>query len=123
MIVSQRDTIIEAEKLRKILSGNIKKYRKLLGLSQERLAEAAELSVQTVNDIEGCRTWVSDKTIVKLAQSLHIEAYQLLFPNTEAEKFFPVLTPAMILQTLQENIKKAIDQKFDEILRTEMPEQ
>jgi transcriptional regulator with XRE-family HTH domain len=94
-----------------------------LGLSQERLAEAAELSIQTVNDIEGCRTWVSDKTIVKLAQTLHIEAYQLLFPNSEAEKVFPVLTPAMILQTLQESIKKAVDREFDEVLRTEMPEQ
>jgi transcriptional regulator with XRE-family HTH domain len=123
MIAFQRDTIIEAKKLRKILSGNIKKYRKLLGLSQERLAEVAELSAQTVNDIEGCRTWVSDKTIVKLAQALHIEAYQLLFPNNEAEKVFPVLTPAMILQTLQENIKKAVDREFDEVLRTEMPEQ
>jgi transcriptional regulator with XRE-family HTH domain len=94
-----------------------------LGLSQERLAEAAELSVQTINDIEGCRTWVSDKTIVKLAQALHIEAYQLLFPNSEVDKLFPVLTPAMILRILQENIKKAIDQEFDEVLRTEMSEQ
>ncbi|MDR0662745.1 MAG: hypothetical protein LBF80_01515, partial [Spirochaetaceae bacterium] len=31
-------------------------------MSQEKLAELADVSVQTVNFIEGCRTWVSDKT-------------------------------------------------------------
>ena len=31
-----------------------------MGFSQEKLAELAEVSDQTINDIEGCRTWVSD---------------------------------------------------------------
>jgi hypothetical protein len=41
--------------------------------------------VYTGNDIEGCRMWVSDKTIIKLARVLHVEAYQLLVPIRPAE--------------------------------------
>jgi len=74
---------IEPEKLRMILSSNIKKQRKKLGFSQEKLAEAANLSSQTINDIEGCRMWVSDKTISKLAKVFNIEVYQLLVPLSQ----------------------------------------
>jgi DNA-binding XRE family transcriptional regulator len=76
---------IESDKLRKILSSNVKKHRKKLGLSQEKLAETANLSSQTINDIEGCRMWVSDKTIIKLATVFNIEAYQLLVPVGQSE--------------------------------------
>ena len=71
--------------LRKILSGNIKLKRKLLGFTQETLAEKAELSAQTVNDIEGCRTWVSDKPLIKLAEVLHTTPADLLVPLGETE--------------------------------------
>ena len=76
----------ETNELRKTLSLNIKKQRKILGLTQEKLAEAAKLSSQTINDIEGCRMWVSDKTIHKLAQVLHIDAYQLFKPIPPREE-------------------------------------
>ncbi|GHV55017.1 hypothetical protein AGMMS49579_16810 [Spirochaetia bacterium] len=74
-----------SEKLREILSANIKDRRRALGISQEKLAIAAELSSQTINDIEGCRMWVSDKSIVKLAGALKVEAYQLLDPAIKLE--------------------------------------
>ena len=79
--------LTDSEKLRKSLSSNIKKYRKTFGLSQEKLAEAAGLSFQTINDIEGCRMWVSDKSITKLAQVLQVEAYQLLIPENYTQGF------------------------------------
>jgi transcriptional regulator with XRE-family HTH domain len=106
----------DEEKLRRALSANIKRYRSKLGLSQERLAETVGLSDQTINDIEGCRTWVSDKTIVKIARAFNIEAYQLLFPQTEAEKLFPVRVPADILQDLKEIIKEDLDRRFNEVV-------
>ena len=87
-----------------------------MGFSQEKLAEAVGLSDQTINDIEGCRTWVSDKTIVKIARALETEVYQLLFPQTETEKLFPVKIPADILSDLKDTIKKDIDRRFGEIV-------
>lgn len=59
--------------------------RKRLGFTQETLAEKAELSAQTVNDIEGCRTWVSDKPLIKLAEALHTTPADLLVPLGETE--------------------------------------
>ena len=103
-------------KLRKLLSVNIKHYRAERGFSQEKLAEIVGLSSQTINDIEGCRTWGSAKTIVKIARALNIEAYQLLFPQNEAEKLFPVKVSADILQNLKDVIKDDLDRRFSEVV-------
>jgi transcriptional regulator with XRE-family HTH domain len=108
---------MESGELREILSLNIKKERKKLGLTQEKLAEIAELSSQTINDIEGCRMWVSDKTIIKLARALHIEAYQMLIP------IMPCETPAMnascnntLLFDLEDRVIRNIRQQFKEAI-------
>ena len=106
----------DMKKLRKILSVNIKKYRSELGLSQEKLSELVNLSDQTINDIEGCRTWVSDKTLIKIARALKVEIYQLLFPKTEENKLFPVRLPSDILNELHSNLENDIARRFDEIL-------
>jgi len=103
-------------KLRKVLSVNIKKYRAELGISQEKLAEMVALSDQTINDIEGCRNWVSDKTLVKIARALNVEAYQLIYPKSEAEKLFPVRLSSDILSELRSNLEKDIAQRFNEIM-------
>jgi transcriptional regulator with XRE-family HTH domain len=108
----------EFGKLRKILSGNIKKRRKILNISQEKLAELADLSAQTVNDIEGCRMWVSDKTMTKLAQALRVEAYQLLLPADTEEGGSEPKSPVEFLLTLRHHLKDYIDEQFDRILKT-----
>jgi transcriptional regulator with XRE-family HTH domain len=108
----------DADNLRKTLSSNIKKYRALLGLSQEKLAEAAGLSEQMVRDIESFRTWVSDKTIVKIAGALRVEAYQLLVPNSEAEKIHPVRLPADVLDDLLETVKGDLERRFKAVVVT-----
>jgi len=71
---------IKGLKLRQILAANIKENRRILGISQEKLAEMAGLSWQTVNSIECQRTWVSDNTLEALAAVFKIETFQLLMP-------------------------------------------
>ena len=66
--------------LRKILSQNIKTVRNELHISQEKLAEYADISLSYMTDIERCRTWVSDKTLQSLAKALNMEAWELLSP-------------------------------------------
>ena len=66
--------------LRQILAANVKEQRRILGVSQEKLAELAGLSWQTVNSIECQRTWVSDNTLEALAGAFKLEAFQLLMP-------------------------------------------
>jgi transcriptional regulator with XRE-family HTH domain len=88
-------------------------------MSQEKLAAVTELSDQTINDIEGCRMWVSDKTISKLTKALHVEAYQLLLPNSDMDEKYFIPLPTAIFRSLQENIKNSIDLHFDAILSAE----
>lgn len=54
----------------------------MLGVSQEKLAEYAGISTMMVKDIEGCRTWVSDKTLMSLADALNIDIFRFFMPNT-----------------------------------------
>jgi transcriptional regulator with XRE-family HTH domain len=109
----------DADNLRKTLSANIKKYRALLGLSQEKLAEATGLSEQMVRDIESVRTWVSDKTIVKIARALRVEVYQLLLPGGEAEKLYPVRLPADVLNDLLETVKNDLERRFKAVVKSD----
>lgn len=70
-------TVIE---LKETLSKNIKKYRKGR-FTQETLAEAIGVSSQNINDIEGKRRWSREETLVKLADILGIEIYELFIPS------------------------------------------
>jgi len=103
----------DIEQVRKILSGNIKKYRKNFGYSQEKLAEKAGLSAQTLNDIEGCRRWISSKTMTKLANALNIVEYQLLIPENEEKAKKPRKSSLKSLISLHNNIINTINVQFD----------
>jgi len=98
--------------VRALLAANIKAGRRNLGFSQEKLAELAGLSTQTISDIEGCRTWVSDKTLLKLAEVFNIEIFQLLAPTDEDEKEAKLFLPQRI-SILRRNIKEDIDSRLD----------
>jgi transcriptional regulator with XRE-family HTH domain len=109
----------ESSGLRKVLSANIKKHRNIEGLSQEKLAERTGLSDQLIKDIEGCRSWVSDKTAVKLAIALNVEVYQLLYPQAEADRLHPVRLPSELLRKLRNEIKENIDRQFEAVVTDE----
>jgi transcriptional regulator with XRE-family HTH domain len=95
--------LIETNRLRTILSSNMRKQRKSLCISQEKLAEMAGVSTQTINDIECCRSWVSDKTIAKLAEVLGVDVFQLFVPEDVSGENAETLT--MALMRLRQDIK------------------
>jgi len=67
--------------LRSILSQNIKRFRKMKGLSQEKLAEKMDISTNYLSDVERGRSWISPFSLVKLANALEIEVYELFRPQ------------------------------------------
>jgi len=104
--------------LRAFLSANIKARREALNISQERLAELADVSVQMIRRIEGRRTWVSDKMLLNLAEVLGVAAYQLLVPSsneTTSENYGLV---SSLLRNLKQNIQDDINNRFDSIKTT-----
>jgi len=98
--------------VRKRLSANIKKGRERFGYTQEKFAEITDLSTQTISDIEGCRTWVSDKTLLKLAEVLRVDISQLLAPPLGIEKsdFINTQQVDLLRQLMKEDVDKRLDQ-------------
>ena len=104
---------VKKPNIRSILAINLKEHRKILGLSQEKLAEMAGLSWQTVNSIECNRTWVSDNTLESLAEALKIESFQLLLPIKSSQP--KVLNSSEAIKKMVK-IKRAFDDSFNEIV-------
>jgi transcriptional regulator with XRE-family HTH domain len=73
--------------LRAVLSSNIRKYRTRRGWSQLCLAEKIDLSANFISDLETCKGWVSPLTLVKLAEALEIEVFELFMPNCTERRY------------------------------------
>jgi transcriptional regulator with XRE-family HTH domain len=101
---------------KELLALNTKMLRKKCGFSQEKLAEAADLSAQSISDIEGCRTWVSDKTLEKLAQVFNVDIFQLFMPSNEDNgndlETFLYNRLIKLRTTMKEDIDKRLDQFY-----------
>ncbi|MCR5765564.1 MAG: helix-turn-helix domain-containing protein [Treponema sp.] len=91
---------------------NIRALRKKAGLSQEKLADKADISRQMMNDIEGRRRWLTKKTLVKLANALEVDVYKLFLPsaneNETTKGIYDYITKEVVLQ-----IKDAVDKTLD----------
>jgi transcriptional regulator with XRE-family HTH domain len=107
----------KAQALRKTLSANIKRHRENEGLTQEKLSERAGISANMINDIEGCRTWVSDKTLVKLAAALQVETYRLFLPPALTDTDLAKTALADLAKDLSK-IRKDFNTSFDTALKT-----
>lgn len=106
--------------LRQNLSANIKMHRKRLSLTQEKLAEKTELSSQTINDIEGCRTWVSDKSLIKISEVLYTTPSALLLPKELSETAASPLADSDLYRLksqLSANLNAQIDSIFEDWLK------
>lgn len=66
----------------KLLGKNIKKYRELKGLSQEKLAETVELTREYIADVERGHKRISLKRLFMVADAIEVEIYKLfVFEN------------------------------------------
>lgn len=92
------------ESIRQTVARNVKRYRKERGLTQEKLAEMADISNTYIANIECGKTWVSDKTLEKISDALKAETY-LFFIAPESKE------PDEESRKLQESFQKADDVK------------
>lgn len=105
--------------LAQTLSYNLKKFRGN-DTTQESLAEKANLSVQLINGIEGCRKWVSRKSLSKIADALGIEIYQLFIPK-DTTKIVIEKTPEneqlrhQISEEIIYEVRNAVNRTLDKI--------
>lgn len=105
------------KELQQRLSANLKELRKGK-YTQETLAEATGLSPQMINNIEGCRRWPSEDTIVKIANALKIDIQQLFIPASMESEQTGFLYGA-ISEKVIDSVRKAVNDTLDG-LRTTM---
>jgi len=63
---------------RKIVAKNVRRFRLKLSLSQEGLAEKADMHWTYVSGVERCKYNISLDSIVRLAKALDRSPYELL---------------------------------------------
>ena len=69
--------------IRKILSQNIKYYRRKNKMSQSVLAKKTKFSLQTIKNLEVFRRWGTSMTIMRISKALGVEAWKLFIPRKE----------------------------------------
>ena len=72
---------MDENSLRSLFSQNIKHFRQRKGLSQAKLAEEMKISTNYLSDIETKRGWVSPFSLIKLANALEVEVFELFKPQ------------------------------------------
>lgn len=76
----------EKECIRQTVARNVRRYRKERGLTQERLAELADISNTYIANIECGKTWVSDKTLEKISDALGVGAHHFFISRAFPKK-------------------------------------
>jgi transcriptional regulator with XRE-family HTH domain len=101
---------------------NIKRYRSRLGLSQFALAAELDISPNFLSDIETGKKWVSPDTLVRLANALHIEIYDLFKPQeAPPDDIAAVITKYLddvslsIGKSVEESVKQAVEQALKNV--------
>lgn len=109
---------MKQDDVRTLLARNIKIHRKALGITQSKLAELAEISEPYMNDIERCQTWVSDKTLTKLAWALNIEIHELFAkPDSPPEAAEDKQKIYQLFQKRKQEMHKYIEKTFETLMR------
>ena len=93
---------------------NIRMLRKRLSLSQERLADKADISRQMMNDIEGRRRWLTKGTLVKIANALEVDVHELFIPSAKESSSIQA-TYDVITEKIISKVKNAVDKALDEV--------
>lgn len=113
--------------IRNVIAGNVKKYRKQRLLTQEALAELADISNTYIANIECGQTWISDKTLEKIANALHIDEYLLFIPETDdksTDKSASIRQQTIEYMNKRQNelnsyVKNFLSETFDYILNNQ----
>lgn len=104
-----------SDDIQKRLGENVKRIRKEQNLTQFQLAEKAELSEETVKNIELSRCWTSDKNLAKITKALGVDIPFLFLPvqssfNEDSEKSI------VIKKAIADNLKSYIDTVLKDII-------
>ena len=94
--------------IKEILAANLRENRRKKGLTQEKLAEMADISLRYLAMLELGNSFPSGDMLEKLAKALDIQAFQL---------FYPTATPEGALLHLEQSIVANIEKVLSTALK------
>ena len=109
-------SIMNEKILRNLFSQNIKRYRRMRGWSQEKLAEKMEISTNYLSEIETGRGWVSPFSLVKLANALEIDVFEL-FKHQEAAASTTLKIVNKCLDDFSTSIRVSFEKSLNDSMR------
>jgi len=87
--------------IRETLARNFKVNRQKLGLTQEQLAEKADVSTHYIAMIETCKKYPKPEMLERLARSLEVDAHQLFSVTDGFDESFKRLHQAIVADMKQ----------------------
>jgi transcriptional regulator with XRE-family HTH domain len=114
VIIAKEVIFLENKGIREILAVNLKENRRKLGMTQEELAEKANVSTHYIAMIETCKKYPKPIMLEQIAKTLGIAPYKLFSveydPNDPLERLHQKIITDM-KQIVSEALEKAIESK------------
>jgi transcriptional regulator with XRE-family HTH domain len=91
------------------------------GLSQEKLAEKMKISTNYLSDIETGKGWVSPFSLIKMANALEIEVFELFKPHKTVSESAAELINGYLDDfslSLRTSFEKSIEQSLQKIKKS-----
>jgi transcriptional regulator with XRE-family HTH domain len=95
--------------IREILAANLKENRRKLGLTQEKLAEMANVSIHYISMIETCNKYPKPEMLERIAENLGIEPYKLFIIEDDPNEPLKRLHQS-IVNDMKIIVKEAVDE-------------
>jgi len=97
--------------IKEILAANLRENRRKKGLTQEKLAEMADISLRYLAMLELGESFPSGEVLEKLAKALDIQAFQLFYPSSTPEGALLHLEQSIVIN-IEKVVADAIDKNF-----------
>ncbi len=95
-------------RIQQLLARNIKEARGRLSLTQEMLAERADLTTSFIGEVEICRKFPRPQTLQRIADALGLKPYQLFLEEQSKELEKHKLLARIFLE-LKGNISRELE--------------
>lgn len=113
-MLSLKNINMTSDDIQNRLGKNVRRIRKEQKMTQFQLAEKADLSEETVKNIELSRCWTSDKNLAKLTKALQVDIHSLFLPvctsfDNDSED------SCIIKKAIAENLKSYVNSILDDL--------
>jgi transcriptional regulator with XRE-family HTH domain len=105
--------------LRALLAYNMKERRRILGLSQAKLAERASISTHYISQIEQENKFPSPDKLQRIAAALEIDSPQLFSMNSFTDEAIKRFQEG-VLSDMETAIAQAVDSRLTELKKLDL---